>query len=383
VVVLLALSELGSYVVGKYFVPGSALSFTLYDRSFQPDEASLERYFARRDPVLGWPPVDAYGGDAYDPTGARPLPAFPVPGDACVSLYGDSYTYSSYVGPGDAWGNLLAERLGCRVANYGVSGYGTDQALLRFVRNDADEAATVILGVATVDIIRLVNQDRRLVWDAQAGPLFKPRYVLQGGHLELIGLPAVTAADLADYIRQPERYLSHEWFLPDTPDGPASLRFPFTLSLLRGLTLPRVRHKLEGKPSWIAFYAPTHGSGALALLVELCSEFARVARARGKRALILIIPTSQDLWYARERGADPSAPLIEALSAQAIDLLNVLPAMLQHLGERDVCEVFTQRSWFGQCWGHYNPEGERVIAGVVHERLRAEDADRKTGLSRD
>lgn len=378
---MLALAEAGSYLLGKYYIPRSALSFTLYDPHYRPKAAEIERYFAQRDSVLGWPPRDAYGGELYDRRGARPLPAFPdADADACVSLYGDSYTYSSYVGPADAWGNLLAGHLGCRVANYGVSGYGTDQALLRFVRGDEDGSGIVILGIATVDIIRLVNQDRRLIWNSRSGPLLKPRYALGAdGRLRLIELPAVTAADLDEYARHPERYLHHEWFLPDTPDGPVTLRVPYSISLVRGLMLPRVWNKLAGKPSWIEFYDARHGSGALPLLVGICREFVRVAEERGKRPLIVVIPTSQDLWHARDTGSNPSAPLLDALRRQSIEPIDVLPAMLRHVGDRDVCEIFGEKTWLGYCWGHYTPEGERVIATSVQENLGPANAMSWTG----
>ena len=39
-----------------------------------------------------------------------------------------------YRGLADGWVEQLSRKLGCRVANYGVSGYGTDQAYVRFQR---------------------------------------------------------------------------------------------------------------------------------------------------------------------------------------------------------------------------------------------------------
>ena len=36
----------------------------------------------------------------------------------------------------------------------------------------------------------------------------------------------------------------------------------------------------------------------------------------------------------------------------------------------DVCDVFTERTWLGFCWGHYNAEGEEVIASLVYDKLQ-------------
>ena len=78
-------------------------------------------------------------------TGARFSPAYPEPGNECVTLYGDSFTYGVGVREEYAWGNTLAERLRCRVGNFGVGGYGTDQALLRFMHNPNDPSSVAVL----------------------------------------------------------------------------------------------------------------------------------------------------------------------------------------------------------------------------------------------
>ena len=59
------------------------------------DPARLEGYEAylrERDPSLGLPTPTK-----MDPSGSRPIPAFPKAGRACVSLYGDSFTYGAEV----------------------------------------------------------------------------------------------------------------------------------------------------------------------------------------------------------------------------------------------------------------------------------------------
>ena len=98
------------------------------------NKVDFDHYLQRRDPKLGWPLPAHIGAKDFDASGARPSPTFPKPGRECVALYGNSFTYGEEVGDADAWGNVLSGMLGCRVANYGVGAYGTDQALLRFLR---------------------------------------------------------------------------------------------------------------------------------------------------------------------------------------------------------------------------------------------------------
>ena len=374
VALFIVLAEVGAFLAGTYMIPGTPLAFVLYNRRLEPDREKVARYFAQRDPELGWPSRDFLGTSLFDVTGARPLPGFPHTAEPCVSVYGDSYSYSSDVGPVDAWSNLVAQRLGCRVANYGVSGYGTDQAYIRFRNNPRDKVRVAVLGVATVDIMRLVNQDRSLLWPVEQGLLLKPRFTIaDDARLSLIDIPRIGITELTRYREQPGHYLKHEWFMPGTLDGPAVFEMPYSIALLRGLANPRVANKLLGKPSWIQFYDPDHPSGALPLLVRITEEFVRLAMQRGTRPLILIIPTSQDIVYARKEGRDPVASYVEALRDRHIEHINLLPGLLRHLGKADVCTLFRGKTWLGFCWGHYNAEGEKLIASLVYETLRQQD----------
>ena len=85
---------------------------------------TYNHYLAIRDPTLGWR-AQIESSQSLDESGARRSPAFPKPGHDCVSLYGDSFTFGAEVSDAEAWGNILAENLKCRVGNFGVNGYGT------------------------------------------------------------------------------------------------------------------------------------------------------------------------------------------------------------------------------------------------------------------
>lgn len=113
--------------------------------------------------------------------GARRSPAFPSPGNERVSLYGDSFTFGLEVSDQEAWGNVLAQGLGCRVSNFGYGGYGTDQALLRCIGNTKDSASLAILGIYVDDPLRNVNQYRYFLTGSD--PLgLKPRFNLRTGN---------------------------------------------------------------------------------------------------------------------------------------------------------------------------------------------------------
>jgi len=176
------LIELIAYISIKQFI-GQRAKYLIYD----PPENVLEKYddyMAQRHPLLGWPSPKAYGGKNFDASGSRIVPAFPTPGNACVSLYGDSFTWSDEVDHEHAWGNVLSQLLGCRVANYGVGGYGADQAYLRFKHNK-DEAPIVILMIFSENIQRHVNQLGMLRTGGKGIRSFKPRFIINRHYTDL------------------------------------------------------------------------------------------------------------------------------------------------------------------------------------------------------
>src|SRR5262245_4391979 len=116
-------------------------------------------YLALRDPHLGWRP--RIGQAAAD--GTRNDPAFSITSDPCMSMFGDSFTWSEEVDDDYAWSALLALKVHCRVANYGVGGYGTDQAYLRF-KSLPPRGELVFLNHLSENIVRNINQYRNLLY---------------------------------------------------------------------------------------------------------------------------------------------------------------------------------------------------------------------------
>ena len=109
-----------------------------------------------------------------------------------MSIYGDSFTFGDEVNDDEAWGNVLSGLLECKVANYGQSGYGTDQAYLRFELNAAaDKAPVNLLAIYPDNILRNLNQYRPFLAGPYASWLaVKPRFIVEGEELKLIPQPS-------------------------------------------------------------------------------------------------------------------------------------------------------------------------------------------------
>jgi hypothetical protein len=328
------------------------------------------RYLAERDPVTGWPSPNTRGHGEYDASGSRLVPAFPNPAtQSCVAIFGDSFTWGDEVSPEDAYGNVLARALGCRVANFGVGGYGTDQALLRY-EEVRPEASVVVLGHFSEDIVRNVNQERGFLGSATLG--LKPRFLYRDGVLDLVPLPALTEEQYAHIGENAASLVPYDYFRPGGPSGVVALRFPFLISAVRALRHYRLRAALRHEPSYAEFYRPDHSSGALQVTIGIMRRFVVTARNRGQTPLILLIPDVKDLEWLRVHGIVPYQALIDSLTNGGVPFVSAAESLNRHLAGKPPCFIYFR------CSGHhFRPEGYRELAKVVertiHERglLRA------------
>src|SRR5262245_40864663 len=112
------------------------------------------------DPVLGWTharstvsPDGAVHIDARGRRSARTYPEPSPPGTRHVLACGDSFTFCAEVGDAEAWPAQLEALLpDCEVWNFGVGGYGTDQALLRVTREAEGPVDALVVGLLLENI---------------------------------------------------------------------------------------------------------------------------------------------------------------------------------------------------------------------------------------
>ena len=357
----------GLSVVFLKFVLNSSARFLVWN----PDIDASKVWAAAGgnwDDELGWPsPRDAVA-PPRDRTGAKYNPDFSQSNYPCASVYGASFVWGGEIPLADGWVEQLSRKLGCWVANYGVPAYGTDQAYVRFQRMKQDQAPVTMLGFSPEHIMLNVNQYRGFMGYGPSPTGIKGRFILDGeGRLEWIHRPRISEKEFVEFLRDPANLLPHEYLLPDTPDGPVTLRFPYTLTVARVALMPRLRVRFTGRPSWADFYRAGHRSGGLALTAAIVEAFVREAERRDKRALIVVLPGASNFRAEAKFGQPEYAPLIAALAAKNIDVFDPSPALLTALGQRSYCELYTAPA---DCEGHFGIEGSRIVADVIMAELR-------------
>jgi hypothetical protein len=320
----------------------------------------IDAFLADRNPALGWGPAVDASGEVIR-LAPRRDPAFSAEVPPCISTYGDSFTAGSGVEDDRAYPHQLAVLLGCRVANYGIGGYGSDQAWMLFrAQQHLDTARTVIIGHVSENVLRNVNEYRQLLYPGESQALaFKPRYVLRGDSLERVDSGVATAEAIAAFERDPDRDLTFDAFR-----SRPRREFPFTLALLRWLATDfHVRARLAGVPRHAAFYSARHPSDALRLTTAILSAFADGAARDGRTAVALLIPVGADFLYFRRTGTWVDQPLADALAHNGVRVIHAGPLMAARLGAADPCSLF------GNCSGHFNAAGYQMLAAVVAVEL--------------
>ncbi len=336
---------------------------------YEPASISYDNFLRVHDPLLGW--TAGHAGDmVWDRVGSRVIPAFPDPLETqpLVSLYGDSWTCSWPVDAEHAYSNVLAVLLGNRVHNFGICGYGTDQAYLRFATNQADTAPIVVLGVLSENILRNVCGFLDLINPA-SGYGLKPRFTLgPDRQLDLVNPIFPSSTEFQEFLKNPEYFSPDDYFAPNgrNAGGVARIEFPYSRSLARVVTGYRFRAAIQGRPRWAEFFNADHPSGALQVTAEIISRFVEDATIRGKNPMVVMIPTGEDLAYFRSHKKWTYRPLLDELEARGVDACHIGPGILSDLEGSPIAQLFTE----GRLNGHPNALGYAVQAKLVYQCLQ-------------
>jgi hypothetical protein len=258
---------------------------------------------------------------------------------------------------------------GIEVLNFGVSGYGIDQAYLRYLRDGRRHRPhVVILGFMTDDFARAVSSYRLFQLHDSRIPFAKPRFVVENGALRLLPNPLPSRTDY-------DRLLDDEtagFALLGANDFEYSRRphaSPFDvfatvrvtrLAWDRWVVSPRRRASLTRT----AGFNPR--AEAFAVNVAVFEAFAAAVRSDGAVPLVVSFPGRTDRrYYDRAREA-PYAVLRTALEARGIPALDTWDA----LGSPSLSSSPQGRDALYRA-GHCSPAGNRVVAAFLAPRLAA------------
>jgi hypothetical protein len=334
---------------------------------------SLGDNVLRLDPELGW----RYGAGGVGDTitvganGQRGI-GFKTVDDRLprhvIGAWGDSFVFCSEVKDTDCWlSRWQARNADVQVRNFGVGGYGADQALLRFRRTvDSFPVSTAILGFTDDDLRRLVSVYRRFV-DNDEYPLLKPRFRLDEGSLVLEPNPGQDSAFLRKLLTDPLaiRSAGHRDLHYNRLLYASSLTDHSALVRLLAAVAQRVwlRYLSPGR-IWDARGVMRPGSEAFSIQLAVFQAFAAEANAKGAVPIILLLPGKASVDAVATSRPYPLQPLVDSLKARRLPFVDAASALARAARAGGSQRLFAPG-------GHYSPAGNDAIAGVVDSLFQA------------
>ena len=281
-----------------------------------------------------------------------------------IACFGDSFTHGDDVQNDATWETWLENSsTNLEVLNFGVQGYGLDQAYLRYLKDGtAFQPHIVFIGYMTENISRNVNLFRPFYYPRTNIPLFKPRFVIRDGKLVLLPNPITQLSDYQELLNHPRKTLSrigrNDYFYKNRyKSGPFDFS-PF-VRLIK-MTINNVRSSSQYGIFQNSRY--NKNSEALAVTTKLFDEFHQAALRNGSLPIILIFPRIQDVEVYRGTGEKLYAPLLAYLDAAGYDYIDCVEAFSNPDPKIDIDAWFVRGS-------HYTPYGNKFIADHISSYL--------------
>ena len=350
----------------RYFPDGSTLA--------SQARADLNRFLTpgskphmTMDPELGW--IHSPGRRGINSAGMRDDHEYNPQADSGVlriATFGDSFTYGSDVELGENWAKRIpAINPAIEVLNYGVGGYGVDQAYLRYLRSGAEfHPHMILIGYMGENIGRHVNVYRGfytghyLDWF-----LTKPRFRMEKGQLVLIPNPL---RSLDDYrrLRDDERTVLTELGRNDFHYVGHYGAGPFDFSpTIRLVKMVRARIDLKRqRPIFKMDGRYDERSEAYAITVAILDAFYRKVLEAGALPIIVVFPDV----YDQQRGRDGKPRRYAAL------LNDFERKGYRYIVAEDALEPVQQRYTIDDLsvkWGHYSILGNDIVAHHILKTL--------------
>jgi hypothetical protein len=367
------LVELGSWaglwalerLRGVEYQPGQAAELIDKHRAGLLGRLAGRDSYQELDAELGWTvgPSRSRRGYRSNSRGIRADREYapvPPPGVLRLAAFGDSFTHASDVANPQTWSRRLEELApGLEVLNFGVPGYGPDQAFLRYRREGpAMHPHVVLIGFMSENVGRMVNTFRPFYFSRTGLAFGKPRFTLRGDGIELQPNPLPDLAAYERLLADPSKVLPqvgrHDYYYQRQS---RRSRLDFLPSVRLAWV---VRNQYFDQPVKVGGqYNPR--SEAFQVSVRVVAAFYRQVLEDGALPVVVLFPERRDLRlrsegkevaYATLRGAFRERGLV---TVDLLDGFTRLDPGLTLAGEKFV---------------HYPARGNRMVARYLWDWLR-------------
>jgi hypothetical protein len=294
-----------------------------------------------------------------------------------VAAFGDSFTHCDDVGYDDCWiAAMMARDPGLEVLNFGVGGYGPDQAYLRYQRlGQQFDPDIVLIGFMSENIRRSVNVYRPFYLPDGGQPMTKPRFRIVDGELVLLPNPMQSLADYQRLLDDPATTLAAF----GENDMIYQVRYrsgPFDFSptvRLTKLVSEKLRRRYIGDGIVDRGIYNTD-SEAFAVVTAIMDAFYAEAIAHGSIPIIVLFAGPIDLNDYAAGKPRRYRPLIDHLDGQQYRYVDTLDPLVAGLGtDYEAHQLFV---------GHYSRLANNIVAGAVVDYLESSGVRDEAAVAR-
>ena len=276
-----------------------------------------------------------------------------VPSRHRIAIVGDSFTFGLEVPYEDTWGHQLELALGqgYQVLNFGVDGYGIDQAYLRYQRDVLSwYPDTVILGLINDDMRRTMCVYGFLCFPGGEIPFPKPRFVMKRQKLSLLNHPLPTPESILEmhsitdlpFIDYDVSFERAEW-------EQRFYHYAYSVRLL-----------LSRFPRWPVSRSTVSEEAIESVNAELLRSFVRLARGQGSTPIVVYFPSTSDFV------SDPTSRPVRTRVAQEVLRATGIPYV-------DMTDCVTQVPPAQRfVILHYSPAANVAVARCLRDAIRKE-----------
>lgn len=286
-----------------------------------------------------------------------------------ISAFGDSFTYCSGVKDNETWEEDLSILLQENIFNFGVGGYGTDQAYLKFLSiYPKVRTPIVILGLITENINRIVNVYRPFYSLKTGIKLTKPRFILNQDGLYLLSNPVRSLDELkglrnAYFISRIG--LNDFWF---NRDRYPELKFPYLQILFnKRIWLELIYSRGGNNISDIESRLYTNlweDEKTTVLMFKILESFIAKVKDYDAVPIIMILASQKEVigkfWHGNSSIGEKK--ILDFCRNHNIFVFNSIEALAKRANS-----LSDIKSFFN---GHVTAKGNQIIAEVLHNFLQ-------------
>ena len=302
-----------------------------------------------------------------------------------IACFGDSYAFCRQVDNDETWEYFLSEFLKTGVSNFGVGNYGLDQALIRYKNTDLPTSIkTVIMAVVPETICRIQSFWKHYLEFGNTFA-FKPKFILNNGHLNLQENPMQNETDFSNYQEKLSYIQSNDRFYKEK-FRKFQFRFPYTLSFFWNLNrntklfhalFKRAIKRMLGKSDATIedqpfryimesniqlahkLYLENHSKD---LLYALINDFIKYAISKNHKPLFILLPQLIDFHVINKTGENLYSNFIKNINIPGSQVLD----FTQPFSKLEKLEDYYVNDKYG---GHISKKGNKYIAKILAKTL--------------